>query len=102
MSSKQNFKVVIAGGSVAGLTLANMLEKFDIDYVILEAHTDVAPKIGASLGLMPNGLRILDQLGLFDQIDAISNWPQGSAVLRESDGTPFLKMPCVLEHLRCR
>ncbi|KAK1726535.1 FAD binding domain-containing protein [Colletotrichum acutatum] len=32
-------KIIIVGGSVAGLSLANMLERFDIDYTILEAVT---------------------------------------------------------------
>lgn len=58
-----SFKVIIAGASVSGLSLANMLEKFNIDYVILEAYPNVAPQLGASIGLLPSGLRILDQLG---------------------------------------
>lgn len=62
------FKVIIVGGSVAGLSLANMLEKFDMDYVLLEAHAQIAPQLGASMGLLPGGLRILDQLGCYDRI----------------------------------
>lgn len=62
------FKVVIVGGSVSGLSLANMLEIFDIDYVLLEAHASIAPQLGASIGLLPSGLRILDQLGCYDKI----------------------------------
>ncbi|KAL0765485.1 hypothetical protein CaCOL14_012234 [Colletotrichum acutatum] len=54
-------KIIIVGGSVAGLSLANMLERFDIDYTILEAYSEIAPQVGASIGLLPNGLRILDQ-----------------------------------------
>ncbi|KAK1675242.1 hypothetical protein BDP55DRAFT_715840 [Colletotrichum godetiae] len=60
------FKIVIVGGSVAGLALANMLEKFNIDYVVLEAYPEIAPQVGASIGLLPNGLRILDQLGCYE------------------------------------
>ncbi|RGP62628.1 FAD binding domain-containing protein [Fusarium sporotrichioides] len=62
------FKVIIVGGSVSGLSLASMLEKFNIDYILLEAHTKIAPQLGASLGLLPAGLRILDQLGCYDKI----------------------------------
>jgi len=68
MKGKKPFKVVIAGGSIAGLTLANMLEVNDIDYVVLEAYPDIAPQVGASIGLLPHGNRILDQLGLFRKI----------------------------------
>ncbi|KAH7087118.1 hypothetical protein FB567DRAFT_629141 [Paraphoma chrysanthemicola] len=61
-------KIIIVGGSVSGLSLASMLEKFDIDYIVLEGHATVAPQLGASLGLLPSGLRILDQLGCYDKI----------------------------------
>ncbi|KAL5613080.1 hypothetical protein FOVSG1_002143 [Fusarium oxysporum f. sp. vasinfectum] len=62
------FKVIIVGGSVAGLSVANMLERFDIDYVLLEAYPHIAPQVGASIGILPNGFRILDQLGCFEPI----------------------------------
>ncbi|KAH6989817.1 hypothetical protein BKA56DRAFT_653104 [Ilyonectria sp. MPI-CAGE-AT-0026] len=68
MSSKTNFRVVIAGGGVAGLTLANALEQAGIDYVLLECRETIAPQVGASIGIMPNGCRILDQLGLLDEL----------------------------------
>ncbi|KAL2874679.1 hypothetical protein SGCOL_010150 [Colletotrichum sp. CLE4] len=62
-------KIAIVGGSIAGLTLANMLEKFDgLDYTLLEAYPSIAPQVGASIGLLPNGLRILEQLGCYQRI----------------------------------
>ncbi|KAL2802302.1 hypothetical protein BJX63DRAFT_415332 [Aspergillus granulosus] len=68
-TQKQKLRVVIVGGSIAGLTLAHCLSKSDsIDYVVLESHTEIDPQIGASIGLLPNGGRILDQLGLFDEV----------------------------------
>ncbi|KAM6505412.1 hypothetical protein FSOLCH5_014630 [Fusarium solani] len=68
MTSFDNFKIVIAGGGIAGLALANMLEQFSLDYVLLEAHSDIAPPVGASIGMFPNGLRILDQIGCYKPI----------------------------------
>ncbi|KAF5628110.1 FAD binding domain protein [Fusarium tjaetaba] len=65
------FKVIIVGGSVSGLSLANMLEKFSIEYILLEAHPTIAPQLGASMGLLPGGLRILDQLGCYDRVREI-------------------------------
>ncbi|KAB8215643.1 hypothetical protein BDV33DRAFT_208103 [Aspergillus novoparasiticus] len=62
------FKVIIAGGSVAGLSLALMLEKNGIDFLVLEACPSIAPQVGASIGLLPNGLRILDQLGCYESV----------------------------------
>ncbi|KAK2774510.1 FAD binding domain protein [Colletotrichum kahawae] len=84
------FRVVIVGGSVAGLALANMLEKFDIDYVVLEAYPDIAPQVGASIGLLPNGLRILDQLGCYDAYRAkAEDQIYQHAYLREPSGKAY-------------
>jgi monoamine oxidase len=38
-----SLKVVIVGGSFSGLSLANMLERFDIDFVFLEGHSSIGP-----------------------------------------------------------
>jgi 2-polyprenyl-6-methoxyphenol hydroxylase-like FAD-dependent oxidoreductase len=62
------FTVVIVGGSIAGLGLANMLQLNNIDFIVLEAYPHIAPQVGASLGLLPHGNRILDQLGLFEKV----------------------------------
>lgn len=69
-SSKEGkpFKVIIVGGGVAGLTLANCLQQANINYVLLEARSAIAPQVGASIGIFPNGCRIFDQLGVFDKI----------------------------------
>ncbi|KAJ5087189.1 monooxygenase [Penicillium angulare] len=73
MSAKSpKFRVVIVGGSVAGLTLAHCLWKSNIDFVVLEAYREIAPQVGASIGILANGARILDQLGMFDDVlDAV-------------------------------
>lgn len=85
MASK-NFRVVIAGGSIAGLTLANMLEQVGIDFVVLEAYPDIAPQVGASIGMLPNGLRILDQLGCYPAIRALIDQPNNHSCIRGPDG----------------
>ncbi|KAL4891704.1 hypothetical protein BDV59DRAFT_208887 [Aspergillus ambiguus] len=68
MATSSNFRVVIVGGSIAGLTLAHCLLRNNIDFVVLESHADIAPQVGASIGIIPNGARILDQLGLYDDV----------------------------------
>ncbi|KXH64083.1 FAD binding domain-containing protein [Colletotrichum salicis] len=45
------FRVIIVGGSVSGLSLANMLERLDIDYTLLEAYPNIAPQVGATESL---------------------------------------------------
>ncbi|KAF9887790.1 hypothetical protein FE257_009596 [Aspergillus nanangensis] len=62
------FKVVIVGGSIAGLSLANILERYRIDYVLVEKQVDIAPQLGASVALWPYGLRLVDQLGMMEEV----------------------------------
>ncbi|KAM0226569.1 hypothetical protein ACHAQD_000493 [Fusarium lateritium] len=67
--SKQHSQVIIVGGGIAGVTLALMCEKLCINYILLEARESLKSDRGAGIGLQPNGLRILDQLGLIDEIE---------------------------------
>lgn len=83
-----SFKVVIVGGSVSGLTLAHCLDRLGVDFELFERHEQIAPQLGASLGILPNGARILDQLGLFDDIEEHIE-PLESARIRYADGFRF-------------
>lgn len=65
----KDFKVIIVGGSVSGLALAHCLERLGIDYEVLEKNEDISAHVGASIGILPNGARILDQLGLLETIE---------------------------------
>lgn len=56
------FKVIIAGGGIAGLTLASALEKAGVDYVLLEKR-DIAPDLGASITSLPCTTVVHEQLG---------------------------------------
>ncbi|CEL09222.1 hypothetical protein ASPCAL12361 [Aspergillus calidoustus] len=60
--------ILVAGGGVAGLTLALALEKHNIPYTLLESYPNLIPKVGAGICLLPNGLRILDQLGCYEDL----------------------------------
>ena len=83
-----SFKVVIVGGSVSGLTLAHCLDRLGVDFELFERHEQIAPQLGASLGILPNGARILDQLGLFDDIEEHIE-PLEFARIRYADGFCF-------------
>ena len=67
-SSTPTLNVVIVGGGIAGLALAHCLLKNGINFVVLESRGEVHSQEGAALGMLPNGLRILDQLGIFDDL----------------------------------
>ncbi|KAJ5112244.1 hypothetical protein N7532_000289 [Penicillium argentinense] len=84
-----NVKVLIAGGSIAGLSLALMLEQNGIDFLVLEAYPSIAPQVGASIGVLPNGLRILNQLGCYEDVIAAAEYPVEKVVFRDSRGERF-------------
>lgn len=67
-----HYQVAILGGGIAGLTLALILERLGISFTLWESHSTISPDIGAGIGLLPNGFRILDQLGLLDQIEKLT------------------------------
>ncbi|KAL2793257.1 hypothetical protein BJX66DRAFT_339010 [Aspergillus keveii] len=64
------FKVIIVGGSIAGLTLAHCLHRANIEYIVLERKAEIAPQEGASIALWPTGGQVLDQLGLWEDLAA--------------------------------
>ncbi|KAL5041281.1 hypothetical protein BDW71DRAFT_192104 [Aspergillus fruticulosus] len=86
------FEVLIVGGSITGLSLAAMLERYRIDYTLLEKHADVAPAMGASIGLLAHGSRILDQLGCFEELlpfgcgvqDLVTTGPDGKPLVNHT------------------
>lgn len=67
-----HYQVAILGGGIAGLTLALILERLGITWTLWESHETISPEIGAGIGLLPNGFRILDQLGLLDKIEKLT------------------------------
>ncbi|KAL1617791.1 hypothetical protein SLS54_007570 [Diplodia seriata] len=88
MSSESEVCVAIIGGGVAGLTLANILEQSSISYILWESQDQIAPPAGASIGLMPNGLRILDQIGVIDDVEEYKI-PHDRWEHRDADGTLY-------------
>lgn len=76
--SKAEFRVIVVGGGPTGLALANMLEQLSVNYVLLEAHGDITPRVGTGI-FLSNSLRVLDQLGCLeafyagaDEVDDLS------------------------------
>ncbi|GKZ38461.1 hypothetical protein AbraIFM66950_010685, partial [Aspergillus brasiliensis] len=92
---ESNFRVIIVGGSLAGLTLSHCLNAAGIDNVVLEKHTDVTAQVGASIGILPNGGRILEQLGIYSRVEKLTeplvrahiSFPDGFALLSDYPAT---------------
>ncbi|OKP14555.1 hypothetical protein PENSUB_13907 [Penicillium subrubescens] len=82
---RDHVTVGIVGGGIAGLALARMLELSGISYCLWEAYREFATHTGASVGLMPNGLRILDQLGMIHKFNEY-NVKRGDWEHRDANG----------------
>ncbi|KAF9924522.1 hypothetical protein FBU30_005542 [Linnemannia zychae] len=65
-------KVIIAGAGLSGLTMAILLEKAGIEYQVLERSSNVQQPLGGAIILSFNLMPLMEQLGLLDQIEAIS------------------------------
>ncbi|CAI7650768.1 unnamed protein product [Penicillium glandicola] len=93
------FKVIIVGGSIAGLTLAHSLSKANIDHVVLEKRAEIAPQEGAFIGVWPNGAHILDQLGLYGSLEKLTA-PLSRMHLSFPDGYSFSSLLPKIVHER--
>lgn len=94
-----DFRVVIAGASIAGLSLALALERAGVDFVVLEAHPAVAPQVGASIAVLPNGARVLDQLGCYADVAALVGCSTDNFVIRDAGGAKLIHIENLQEHL---
>ncbi|MFK7918502.1 MAG: flavin-dependent oxidoreductase [Ilumatobacter sp.] len=62
--------MLIAGGGIAGLTLALTCHQIGVSALVLESVRDVAP-LGVGINLQPNAIRELCELGFADDLDHI-------------------------------
>ncbi|KAL2807716.1 FAD binding domain protein [Aspergillus granulosus] len=89
MSEKRPFRVIIVGAGIAGLTLSNALQRAGIENVVIEKHKRVVFPSGASIGIWPNGARLLTQLGCVEAIKKMSP-PLTVAYNRIGDGSAIV------------
>jgi 2-polyprenyl-6-methoxyphenol hydroxylase-like FAD-dependent oxidoreductase len=83
-----DFRVIIVGGGVGGLTLANCLQHANIDFVLLEGREKIGLHIGAGIGIAAAASRILDQLGVYSDLEGTfaGTGPTRAFVLRDVHG----------------
>ena len=62
-----DFKVLIAGGGIGGLTLGILLERAGIPCQIFE-KIPVQKRVGSSMGIWPNATRILREMDVLDSV----------------------------------
>jgi salicylate hydroxylase len=83
-------RVVIAGYGIGGAALALALQRFGIDYVVLEQAPRLE-EVGAGVQLSPNGVAVLKHLGVHDALAAVAfqpkdllyrDWQSGEVLMR--------------------
>lgn len=70
---------LVAGGGIAGLTLALALARRGFSSVVLE-RAAALQEVGAGVQLSPNAGRVLDALGLGPALDAVATRPEAVAI----------------------
>ncbi|OQE39228.1 hypothetical protein PENCOP_c007G03513 [Penicillium coprophilum] len=95
---RSHFRVIIVGGSVTGLTLANALSRKNIDFLVLETRDVISPCLGAAICLMSHGTRTLDQMGMLKDITQLMipngifyTWQENGRLLSKCDTLNILE-----------
>ena len=71
MAAKHHGEVIVAGGGIAGLTMALTLHEIGVPVRVLESVAEVKP-LGVGINLQPNAIRELQQLGLGDELERMA------------------------------
>ncbi|EIW63979.1 FAD/NAD-P-binding domain-containing protein [Trametes versicolor FP-101664 SS1] len=64
---QKSFEVAVVGGGVCGLTCAIALQKAGVPVQLFEAAAAFG-EIGAGIGVGPNAIRVLKQIGIWDAV----------------------------------
>ncbi|XP_026452486.1 monooxygenase 1-like [Papaver somniferum] len=92
-------KIVIVGGGICGLATALALHKKGLESVVLE-RSDTVRTTGATILILSNGWRALDQLGVSTQLRQIANLITAYRDVSLDNGKQK-EIPIMKEELRC-
>ncbi|KAB2920831.1 MAG: FAD-binding monooxygenase [Hyphomicrobiaceae bacterium] len=84
--------ILIAGGGIGGLALALALTKVGRACVVLERRERFATE-GAGIQIGPNGVRVLQQLGIADALRPLVGVPESIDVHEGSSGRLLARLP---------
>lgn len=85
-------KAIIAGGGIGGLTAALCLHRTGWDVQVLERATEIA-EIGAGIQISPNGFKVLDRLGLGDDLRSVAYEPEILGLRIGATGKTIFEVP---------
>lgn len=66
-------RVLVVGGGIAGPVLGMWLRRIGVEVQMAEQRAAVAEAEGAFLGVAPNGMNVLSELGIADKVAAIGH-----------------------------
>lgn len=93
MGGSAKLRVLIAGGGIGGLTAAIALQQAGIEAVVFERASDVRRiQVGGGIVLWSNAMKVLQRLGLGDQLRAEGAAIDGQA-FRNSHGARITDWP---------
>lgn len=97
----KNYKILIVGGGVAGLSLASFLEKSGSNYLVVEKAPEWKT-IGYFLAIWSNGLRVFEKLGLDQKLRSESRRIPGFRIYNEKSRLIYqTKFDSFLEIYEC-
>ena len=71
---KQNQSVIVIGGGIGGLSAAYALSRIGRSVTVLE-QAEAFAEIGAGIQLGPNSYKMFGRLGIVDEVNAVSAFP---------------------------
>lgn len=92
-------KALIVGAGIGGVTAALALIDAGLDVELYERNGTLS-EIGAGIQISPNGVKVLDRLGLRDMIDAVAFRPEALEMRIGTTGTRIFSIPMREEAVR--
>lgn len=92
-------KALIAGGGIGGVTAALCLIDAGIEVELYE-RSSVFSEVGAGIQISPNGVKVLDRLGLREAIDAVAFRPEALEMRTGRLGARIFSIPMREEAVR--
>lgn len=89
-SALQQRRATVVGAGIGGLAAALALARRGAEVTVLERAPKLA-EVGAGLQLSPNGMRVIDALGLGSAVEAVSV-PGGTVRLHDHRGRPVIRL----------
>src|SRR5664279_1870491 len=83
-------KILIVGAGTTGLALAGLLENQDVDVTLIEKSTHFS-KVGYGITIMPEGMSVINTLGLAQQLKQLGTVAKRCIVTNEN-GKNLMKL----------